>query len=53
MYQCNNTGEMQLLEFSQRYDSFDFIIKSVYYGKKYNDTAITGIFIDALDCYEE
>lgn len=34
MYQCNNTGEMQLLEFSQRYDSFDFIIKSVYYGKK-------------------
>lgn len=48
-----DTGEMQLLEFSQRYDSFDFIIKSVYYGKKYNDTAITGIFIDALDCYEE
>ena len=42
---------MQLIEFTERYDSFDFIIEDVYPGKKYNDTAISGIFVDALDCY--
>lgn len=47
-----DTGEMQLLEFSERYSSFDFIIKDIYKGRKYDDTALTGIFVDALDVYE-
>lgn len=50
--ELNDTGEMQVLEFSKRYDSFQFIIKEVYPGRKYEDTAITGIFCDALDLYE-
>lgn len=49
--ELKDTGEMQLIEFTERYDSFDFIIEDVYPGKKYNDTAISGIFVDALDCY--
>ena len=48
-----DTGEMQFIEFSERYSSFDFIIQDVYEGRKYNDTALTGIFVDALDVYEE
>lgn len=51
--ELKDTGEMQVLEFSERYTSFDFIIEDVYPGKKYNDTALTGIFVDALDVYEE
>ncbi len=47
--ELKDTGEMQLIEFSERYDFFDFIIEDVYPGKKYNDTAITGIFVDGLD----
>ena len=47
-----DTGEMQFLEFSERYTSFDFIIEDVYQGKRFDDTAITGIFIDALDLYK-
>lgn len=50
--ELNDTGEMQVLEFSERYKSFQFIIKEVYPGRKYEDTAITGIFCDALDLYE-
>ena len=49
--ELKDTGEMQLIEFTERYESFDFIIEDVYPGKKYNDTAISGIFVDALDCY--
>jgi len=47
-----DTGEMQLLEFSERYTSFDFIVEEVYKGKRFDDTAITGIFVDALDLYK-
>ena len=43
---------MQLLEFSERYTSFDFIVEEVYKGKRFDDTAITGIFVDALDLYK-
>lgn len=50
--ELQDSGEMQVLEFSERYSSFDFIIKDVYKGKKYDDTAITGIFVDALDAYK-
>lgn len=49
--ELKDTGEMQLIEFTERYNSFEFIIEDVYPGKKYDDTAITGIFVDALDCY--
>lgn len=48
-----DTGEMQVLEFSGRYASFEFVIKEIYPGSKYQDTAITGIFIDALDLYKK
>ena len=47
--ELKDTGEMQLIEFKERYKYFDFIIEDVYPGKKYDDTAITGIFIDGLD----
>lgn len=49
--ELKDTGEMQLIEFTERYKYFDFIIEDVYPGKKYNDTAITGIFIDVLDSH--
>ena len=41
-----------ILEFSERYTSFDFIVEDVYKGKRFDDTAITGIFVDALDLYK-
>lgn len=46
-----DTGKMQVIEFSERYEKFDFLIEDVYQGRKYNDTALTGIFLDALDCF--
>lgn len=48
-----DTGHMQIIDFNERYSKFDFIIEEVYPGRKYDDTAITGIFLDALDLYRK
>ncbi len=48
-----DTGLLQVIEFDNRYDKFDFIIEDIYPGKRFDDTAITGIFLDALDCFEK
>lgn len=50
--EIKDTGTMQIIEFSERYEKFELIIQDVYYGEKYNDTALTGVFFDALDCFE-
>ncbi len=46
-----DNGKMQLIEFSEKYFRFEYEIKEVYPGRKYHDTAITGIYYDALDAY--
>ena len=42
---------MQLIKFDKRYKKIEFVIKDVYPGLKYTDTAISGLFIDGLDIY--
>lgn len=55
VYECDktleDTGEMQLIEFPVRCCKLEFEITDVYPGRKYEDTAITGIFYDEHDVY--
>ena len=43
-----DTGNLQLIHFQQKYAYFDFEVKSVYPGSKYNDTAVSAIMVDGL-----
>lgn len=55
VYECEkkieDTGELQLIEFPVRCTKCEFEITDVYPGKKYEDTAITGIFVDQHNAY--
>lgn len=47
-YQFTDMGNLQQLVFKKNYSFFEIEIKSVYLGKKYNDTAISAIMVDGL-----
>ena len=50
-HEFKDMGNMQLIKFDKRYKKIEFVIKDVYPGLKYTDTAISGLFIDGLDIY--
>ncbi|MBQ0167314.1 MAG: hypothetical protein KBT02_09445 [Treponema sp.] len=50
--ELEDTGKMQVIEFPVRCCAFEFEITDVYPGRKYEDTAITAIYVDALNMYE-
>lgn len=47
-YEFKDTGNLQSITFKNKYTFFEVIIKSVYEGKKYQDTAISAILVDGL-----
>lgn len=49
--ELEDTGKMQFIDFSEKYSKFELEILSVYPGRKYHDTAITGIYFDCLSAY--
>lgn len=50
-YELQDTAQFQKIPLKEKSKHFKLTIKSVYKGRKYDDTAICGIYVDGLSIY--